>query len=215
MPIDVADLTPQALQVTLGLPPMNLPGAELRRVFMDLARFECETFVSTPDGGALLGNPRKLRQLVIAPSQRSLTWSIDLTTSQAIDAAAEVFTIVDSHLPVTTYASWQGSLTSHLPVRGELASAFLDRKLFSGRAAAFEVLGPDRVGTGIKVFLSGGQASLAIEPLLQRTDKLFIQYLAIQPVPLQIGSLRGLLAGFVRFYDHQIRDFIMDLFVEL
>ncbi len=168
-----SDLTPNSLQVGLGSAPRLLSSTDLRRVFVELARFAFDTYATLPDGGASVGDAGRTRELVVQSAQRILTTTVALSTSQQIDEALDVFSVVEARLPAT-YLLWQATITSHQPVTGETARALLDRTLFPGRAPAFERLGPNRLGTGIRTILSDGHGRLTVEPLVTRPDALFV-----------------------------------------
>jgi hypothetical protein len=214
MGVDVTEILPKTLQLCLSSAPGEPEAPVLQQIFADLAHLDYETFAVLPDGGASMGNSLNARSLVIQAAQRAVTTPIDGTTRQALDEALEILRIVDLRQPAPMYLLWQAAITSHLPVEGSSAASLLDREVFGGNTAAFESLGKDRLGTGIRVLLDAGRASLAVEPLITSSDTLFIQYAARGLGEFRLGDIRTAIDGVLRFHDHQVREFLTRLLHE-
>lgn len=215
MPIDANLLTSKLLQVNLGVPPAPPNAGSLRQAFADLSRYDYDTYGPTADGGAIIGAPSKGKQIQIGPVTRNILLPIQLTAMKAIDEIVDCIKIVEARLPVPAYLFVQTSLTAHLPVTGETAGELVDRTLFAQKHDAFNALGPGRFGSGVKVYMTGGHTQLAIEPLLQDSGTLFVQYVTINPIQLQSNALRSPLEAVIRYVENQVRAFIAEAFGEV
>lgn len=214
--VNVDNLTVKLLDVLAVPTPAPIANRDsLKQLFAAVStRFQLEVFLPTPEGGAILSSPVLQRQFVVAPAARQAQFSVTISAARTRDEIVEIFREAQDRVPVPQYLATQISITSHLPVTGETASDVMDRCAFS-RRDAFELLGPGRIGAGIKVFMRGiGQLSIAVEPLLADPGVLFVNLVQVRPEPLDVNQIQQRIDDLLRYHDNQAKEFLRRLLQE-
>jgi hypothetical protein len=205
----LSESKPMGLAVNVFTVPVSYAKADMHALLPALDNFGFESYQPTSDPGAILSCPGGTPRLTINGISRQVVVPVP-AWKRAADTAYQILEAVKVRLPVENYVAAQVVCTTHYPVAGQTATTLLRTRFFDDNA--FDELGPQYTGTGLKIFLSRELGSVSIEPLLANDAMLYVQTARTHPAPISFSLLKTFIDDVVRFSDENVRLFLDKLF---
>ena len=159
------------------MPPEPFGKTQLTQLYSKInERYDYGNFNFLPDGARLA---HRDNQIVIQTSLIQFNEEIPVDFVPAKEKVIDILNMITEHLRLKQFLMLGIKLICHLPVEGAAAksSELLEAKFVALSDAQLQLLGTDRLGTGLRFHFNTNESlwDLRIEPLFQDLTKLYIE----------------------------------------
>ena len=204
-------LTCRRLTAGLLYPPLSIQTIDLNRLYALITeRYPYQTLQHLPDG-VRMANPQNdcfVQQGRIQVNEEVMYFQASK------EKCLDIFNIVQSRARIPQFLTFGVKLTAFLPLsEPEAAVQLLESRAISIRPEQWDILGPGRKGTGLRIVLhQEGVHELRIEPFFNDTSQLYVELDVQHPQPFT--GLDGIEAKMDAAYEYMfgsVKDFLASL----
>jgi hypothetical protein len=167
-------LTLRRLTAGIIYPPLAIQTVDLNRLYaMITERYPYQTLQHLPDG-IRMANPD---HDCFVQQTRTQVNEIVMYFQASKEKSLDIFRIVRDKLNIRQFMTFGVKLVAFLPMPEKMnAAEFLESKVISIRPEQWEILGPGRKGTGLRMVIQQeGTHELKIEPFFSDLTQLYVE----------------------------------------
>ncbi len=201
-------MTCQRLTTGLLYPPLSLQGVNLNRLYAIITeRFPYQTLQHLPDG-VRMANPQDdcfVQQTRVQVNENVVHFQASK------EKCLEIFGLVRERLNIQQFLTFGVKLTAFLPLTApDAAAQFVESRALAVSDEQWELLGPGRKGTGLRVVLhQNGIHELKIEPFFKDTSQLYVELDVQHPDPFTgLDGVEGKMDEAYNFVFGPLKDFL-------
>ena len=204
-------LTCRRLTTGLLYPPLSLQTVDLNRLYaLVTERYPYQTLQHLPDG-IRMANPDS--DCFVQQSRVQVNENVTYFEASK-EKCLDIFNLVHDRLNIRQFLTFGVKVTGFLPLsEPNAAAALLESRALSITSEQWDLLGPGRRGTGLRIVLhQDGIHELRIEPFFNDTSQLYVEVDVQHPQPF--ADLSGIEAKMDAAYAYMfgnVKDFLASL----
>jgi len=200
-------------RLTAGLlyRPLPLQGVNLNRLYAIITeRFPYQTLQHLPDGIRMAnpGNDCFVQQARVQVNENVVHFE------SSKEKCLEIFGIVRERLNIQQFLTFGIKLTAFLPLSGpDEAARFIESRALAISDSQWELLGPGRKGTGLRIVLHReGIHELRVEPFFNDPSQLYLELDVQHREPFTaLDGIEGKIDAAYSFVFGPLKDFLVSL----